>query len=110
MKHSYMGPCEGVTTVLKRVISAWQGFAYLVSPPIVRIMGGGGSKTPGQEVVSSRTMFGTWTAEHEAWWTTTASTYENITTIGDALITFYLLLESSWLVRSEGLRFLNELK
>ena len=66
-KHSYMGPSEGVTTVLKRVISAWQGFAYIVSPPIVRIMGGGGSKTPGQEVLTSRSMFGTWTAEREAW-------------------------------------------
>ena len=105
-----MEPSEGVSTVLKRVISAWQGFTYIVSPPIVRIMGRGGSKTPGQEVLTSRSMFGILAAEREAWWTATASTYENITSIGDALTTCYSLLESSWLVRSKGLRFLNELK
>ena len=100
---------EGVTTAVKRVISAWQGFAYILSPPLVRIMGGGIS-TSGQEVLSSKSMFGTWTAARESWWTSTSSSYENITSVGEALTSYYLLLESSWSVRSEGLRFLSEVK
>ena len=55
---------EGVTTAVKRVISAWQGFTYIISPPLVRVMGGGISKS-GQEVLSSKSMFGTWTAARE---------------------------------------------
>ena len=100
---------EGVTTAVKRVISAWQGFAYILSPPLVRIMGGGIS-TSGQEVLSSKSMFRTWTAARESWWTLTSSSYENITSIGNALTSCYLLLESSWSVRSEGLRFLSKVK
>merc|ERR1711873_342652 len=55
-------------------------------------------------------MFGNWNAARESWWTNTSLTYENITSVGDALTSCYSLLESSWSVRSEGLRFLNELK
>merc|ERR1712240_395567 len=55
-------------------------------------------------------MFGKWALARESWWTSTSSTYENITSIGDALTTCYSLLESGWSVRSEGLRFLSELK
>ena len=73
-------------------------------------MGEGGSKTPGQEQLSSRALLGGWTAERESWWTSTASTYENISSIGDALMTCYSMLESSWSVKSEGLLFLNEYK
>ena len=84
-------------------------FAYIISPPIVRLIGMGNS-TSGQEVLTSKSMFGQWTAARETWWTSTSSTYENITSIGDALTSCYSLLESSWSVRSEGLRFLSELK
>ena len=52
-----MGLTEELTTGVKRVISAWQGFAYIISPPIVRIIGMGNS-TSGQEVLSSKSMFG----------------------------------------------------
>ena len=104
-----MGLTEELTTGVKRVISAWQGFAYIISPPIVRLIGMGNS-TSGQEVLSSKSMFGNWNAARESWWTSTSSTYENITSVGDALTTCYSLLESSWSVRSKGLRFLSELK
>ena len=73
-------------------------------------MGGGESKTPGLETMTSRSMFGMLTAQREAWWTSTSSSYENITSVGDALTTCYSLLESSWSMRSEGLCFLNEYK
>merc|ERR1712112_470246 len=55
-------------------------------------------------------MFGNWNAARENWWMSTSSTYKNITSVGDALMSCYSLLESSWSVRSEGLRFLSELK
>lgn len=90
-----MEPSIGVTIVFKRVITTRQGFTYILSPPIVRIMGGGELKTPRKEVLTSKSMFGTKTAERELWWTMTASMYENITSISDALTTCYLLLESS---------------
>lgn len=48
--------------------------------------------------------------EGESWWTSTASTYESISIIGDVLTTCYSMLESLWSVRSEGLCFLNENK
>ena len=60
--------------------------------------------------MSSKSMFGTSTAAHESWWTSTSSSYENITSICDALTTCCSLLESSWSIRREGLQFLNELK
>ena len=104
-----MGLSEGVTTTLKRLISAWQGFAYIVSPPLFRVMGQGNSIS-GQEVLSSKSMFGTWTEARESWWTSTSSTYENITSVDDALNSCYSLLESSWSVRSERLHFLSEVK
>ena len=107
--YSRMGLTEEVTTGVKRVISAWQGFEYIILPPIIRLIGMGNS-TSGQQVLTSKSMFGTWTAAREVWWTSTSSTFENITTIGDALTSCYSLLESSWSVRSEGLIFLNELK
>ena len=77
--------------------------------PIVR-KGGGGSKIPGQEQMASRAMFGTRTAQREAWWTSTLLLYENITSVEDALTTYYLLLELSWSVKSQGLYFLNKYK
>ena len=89
-----MGLTEELTTGVKRVISAWQGFAYIISPPIVRIIGMGNS-TSGQEVLSSKSMFGNWNAARESWWTSTSSMYENITSVGYALTTCYSLLESS---------------
>ena len=98
-----------ITTRVKRVISAWQGFAYIISPSIVRLIGMGNS-TSRQEALSSKSMFGKWTPARETWWTSTSSTYENITSVGDALTICYSLLESSWSVRSEGLRFLSKLK
>ena len=104
-----IGLTEELTTGVKRVISAWQGFAYIISPPIVRIIGMGNS-TSGQEVLSSKSMFGKWNAARETWWTSTSSTYENITSIGDALTSCYSLLESSWSVRSKGMYFLSKLK
>ena len=52
-----MGLTEELTTGVKRVISAWLGFAYIISPPIVRIIGIGNS-TSGQEVLSSKSIFG----------------------------------------------------
>merc|ERR1712240_103855 len=104
-----MGLTEELTTEVKRVINAWLRFAYIISPPIVRIIGMGKS-TSGQEVLSSKSMFGKWNAARETWWTSTSSTYENITSIGDASTSCYSLLESSWSVRSKGVRFLSELK
>ena len=104
-----MGLTEELTTGVKRVISAWLGFAYIISPPIVRIIGMGNS-TSGQETFCSKSMFGRWNATREKWWTSTSSTYENITSIGDTLTSCYSLLESIWSVRSEGVRFLSELK
>ena len=100
---------EELTTGVKRVISAWLGFAYIISPPIVRIIGMGNS-TSGQTELSSKSMFGKWNAARENWWTSTSSMYENITSIGDALMSCYSLLESSWSVRSKGVQFLSELK
>ena len=100
---------EELTTGVKRVINAWQGFAYIISPPVVRLIGMGNS-TSGQEALSSKSMFGKWTPARESWWTSTSSTYENITSVGDTLTSCYSLLESSWSVRSKGLRFLSELK
>ena len=90
------------------MISAWQGFAYIVSPSIVRLISG--NSTSRQEVLPSKLMFSKWNVARESWWTSTSSTYENITSIGDALTSCYSLLESSWSVRSEGMRFLSELK
>ena len=69
-----------------------------------------GNSTSGQEVLSSKSMFGKWNAARETWWTSTSSMYENIMSIGDALTSCYSLLESSWSVRSEGVRFLSKLK
>ena len=100
---------EELTTGVKRVINTWQGFAYIISPPVVRLIGMGNS-TSGQEALSSKSMFGKWTPARESWWTSTSSNYENITSVGDALTTCYSLLESSWSVRSKGFRFLSELK
>ena len=85
-----MGLTEELTTGVKRVISAWLGFAYIISPPIVRIIGMGNS-TSGQEVLSSKSMFRQWNATQESWWTSTDSTYENITSIGDTLMSCYNL-------------------
>ena len=104
-----MESSEGVTTYLSRVISAWQGFLYIILSLVVR-MGGGESKTSGQETMASRAMFRMWTAQRESWWTSTSSSYENITMVGDTLTACYSLLESSWSVRSEGLCFFNEYK
>ena len=104
-----MGLTEELTTGVKRVISAWLGFAYIISPPIVRLIGMG-NLTSGEEVLSSKSMFGQWNAARESWWNSTGSTYENITSIGDTLMSCYSLLESSWSVRSKGVRFLSELK
>ena len=83
-----MGLTEELTTGVKRVISAWLGFAYIVSPPIVRLIGMGNS-TSGQEVLTSKSMFGHWNAARENWWTSTSLTYENITNKGDALTSYY---------------------
>ena len=69
-----------------------------------------GNSTSGQTELSFKSMFGKWNAARENWWTSISSTYENITLIGDALTRCYSLLESSWSVRSEGVRFLSELK
>ena len=56
-----MGLTEELTTGVKRVISAWLGFSYIISPPIVRIIGMQNS-TSGQETLSSKSMFGQWNA------------------------------------------------
>ena len=78
-----MGLIEELTIGVKRVISAWKGFAYIVSPPTVRLIMG--NSTSGQEVLTSKSMFGKWNAARENWWTLTSSTYENITSVGNAL-------------------------
>ena len=93
-QHTKIELTEEMTTAVKRVINAWQGFAYIISPPVVRIIGGGIS-TLGQEVLSSKSMFRTWTAARESWWTSTSNSYENITSVGDTLTSCYSLLESS---------------
>ena len=105
--YSRMGLTEEITTGVKRVIIAWQGFAYIISPPIVRLIGMGNSSS-GQEVLTSKSMLGKWNVARENWWTSTSSTYENITSIGDALTSCYSLLESSWSVRSEGMISLSK--
>ena len=63
--YSRMGLTEEMTTGVKRVISGWLGFAYIISPPIVRIIGMG-NPTSGQEVLSSKSMFGHWNVARES--------------------------------------------
>ena len=53
---------------------------------------------------------GHWNPAREEWWTSVSSSYENITTVGDALTSCWSLLESSWSIRSEGYRFLSDYK
>ena len=59
-----MGLTEELTIGVKRVISAWTGFAYIVSPPIVRLIMG--NSTSGQEVLTSKSMFGNWNIAQES--------------------------------------------
>lgn len=61
-------------------------------------MGGGGSKEPGEEEHSPRALLGVWTALREAWWTSTASTYKIISSVGDALTSCCSMSDSSWSV------------
>ena len=52
----------------------------------------------------------TWSPEREQWWTSVSSQYENISSIGDALSCCYSLMESSWVRRSNGFKYLSDHK
>ena len=69
-------------------------------------MGGGASK----EVTTASPSTPGWNPQREEWWTSVSSSYENITSIGDALTSCYSLLEASWSTRSENYKFLSETK
>ena len=61
-------------------------------------MGGGGSKADEAEpkgVSASSGPIGHWNPAREEWWTSISLSYENITTVGDALTSYWTLLESS---------------
>ena len=70
-------------------------------------MGGGESKiseAASTPIGASPGPVGHWNPAREEWWTSVSSSYENITTVGDALTSCWTLLESSWSIRSEGLQ------
>ena len=69
-------------------------------------MGGGASK----EVTTASPSTPGWNPQREEWWTSVSSSYENITSIGDALTSCYTLMEASWSTRSENYKFLSETK
>ena len=67
-------------------------------------MGGG----PSTEAIP--TMAPGWNPKTEDWYTSISRSYENSTSIGDALTSCYSLLEASWSTRSENYKFLSESK
>ena len=69
-------------------------------------MGGG----PSSEATTIAPNTPGWNPKMEDWYTSISRSYENSTTIGDALTSCYSLLEASWSTRSENYKFLSESK